>query len=43
MIPYNKSYQKCPNDPVPPGFWIGAIIVLLLFAWLHGCEGGVIP
>ena len=34
---------KDSGNKLPPGFYIGVIIVIFLFAWLHGCEGGVSP
>ena len=40
---FKPKYFKDPGGPLPPGFWIGVIIVVLLFAWLHGCQGGVSP
>ena len=45
MNPFpTKDYvNKDPGKKLPPGFWIGVIMVILLFTWLHGCEGGVSP
>lgn len=43
---FEPRYFKDPGRPlpsVPPGFWIGVIIVIVLFVWLHGCKGGVSP
>lgn len=39
--PFKRYCFKDPGGPLPPGFWIGVIIILLLFVWLHGCKGGV--
>lgn len=45
MVPFPKKdyLKKDSGKPIPPGFWIGVALVLGLFAWLHGCEGGVAP
>lgn len=40
---FKPRYFKDPGGPLPPGFWIGVIIAILLFIWLHGCKGGVSP
>ena len=38
---FKPKYFKDPGGPLPPGFWIGAVIIVILFIWLHGCKGGV--
>lgn len=38
---FKPKYFKDPGGPLPPGFWIGAAIIVILFIWLHGCKGGV--
>lgn len=40
---FEPKYFKDPGGPLPPGFWIGVVIVILLFICLHGCKGGVSP
>ena len=43
MTTFKPKYFKDPGGPLPPGFWIGAFIIILLFLWMHGCKGGVSP
>ena len=40
---FKPKYFKDPGGPLPPGFWISVVIVIIIFAWLHGCKGGVSP
>ena len=38
---FKPRYFKDQGGPLPPGFWIGIMLVAVLFIWLHGCKGGV--
>ena len=40
---FKPKYPKDPGKPLPPGFWIGIVILAILFCWMHGCQGGVSP
>lgn len=33
---FAEMYTRDKGEPLPPGFWIGVILVLLLFYLLHG-------
>lgn len=35
-----ERYDKIDNKKVPPGFWIGLIMVLILFELVNRCKGG---
>lgn len=35
-----QRYDKIGNEPVPPGFWIGLIMVLILLYLVQNCKGG---
>lgn len=41
MTTFKNQYFKDPGGPLPPGFWIGVVMMVLLLIWLHGCKGGV--
>lgn len=38
---FKPRYFKDPGGTLPPGFWIGVVIIVLLLIWLRGCKGGV--
>ena len=38
---FRRMYFKDPGGPLPPGFWIGVIMLAILFCYMHGCSGGV--
>ena len=35
-----ERYDKIGNEPMPPGFWIGLVLVLLLLYFVQTCKGG---
>ena len=35
-------YQKANTERIPPGFWLGLILVAILL-WFQHCKGGVVP
>lgn len=37
-----KYYYKDEGDSLPPGFWIGIIMILILFYFVERCKGGTL-
>lgn len=43
MVPFPYQSTKDSGKPLPPGFWIGLILVTALICIVNMCKGGVIP
>ena len=44
MVPFPQNWvNKDSGKPLPPGFWIGLILVTALICIVNMCKGGVIP
>lgn len=41
--PFKKHYNKINDEPIPPGFWIGIVMVLILLFVVDQCKGGGFP
>ena len=42
-VPFKKNYNKIDDQPIPPGFWIGIIMILILLFIVDRCKGGGFP
>jgi hypothetical protein len=43
MVPFPYRPTKDSGKPIPPGFWIGVILVFMLIYLTNQCKGGVVP
>jgi len=44
MVPFPKDYiEKDSGKSLPPGFWIGIVLVFILIYLTNQCKGGVVP
>ena len=44
MVPFPQNFiSKDPGNKLPPGFWIGLILILTLMYLVNQCKGGVVP
>ena len=43
MVPFPYQSTKDPGKSIPPGFWIGLVLVFALIYLTNQCKGGVVP